>query len=327
MIVFSPCFGQGSFNCEAKDGSIMKSMTAYARVEGTVASLPYVLELKSVNHRFLDIHLHVPPQFYAFEIKIHNAIKDRCCRGKIDVWVRSAKNSLSNTQGIAAHVGIDGLSYADILDQARDIGGLLRDIQEASGFAGEPTLSHLLQFKGFLSAPMPNSQELESHWPEFTRLLDLLLDEADTFKKREGDFLCREFDKMIDSFKKCVDHIVLLAPSILSTYKDRLTQRLTSLLSEGAPLNAALLENEMALFAERCDITEETTRLYCHLDRFRDHLQEPNAVGRKLDFLLQEMNREINTIGSKGNDAQISQHVVDCKLMLEKIREQIQNIE
>lgn len=298
----------------------MKSMTAYARVEGTLSELPYVLELKSVNHRFLDIHLHVPPHFFAFEVKIHNIVKERFCRGKVDVWVRPARLSTLN-------LGVDGLSKEEIIAQARDIGAFLRELKEAGGFSGEPELSHLLQFKGFLSTPVLGAGDTEKNWPELTKLLDLLLDEADTFRKREGTFLCRELEKMAAALKSQVAHVATLSPELLLHYRTRLSQRLAALMPENTPLNPANLDAELAVFAERCDIAEELTRLACHLDRWSDHLKEDGAVGRKLDFLLQEMNREVNTIGSKGNYAPISQMVVDCKLALEKMREQVQNIE
>lgn len=296
----------------------MKSMTAFARVEGNIAGCAHVLELKSVNHRFLDVNLHAPTSFFPLELKIQGLVKAHLTRGKIDLWIRPGQ-------------GLDPQNTTALLQSAKALGRFLSELQTESGLSGAPSLSHLLDIKELWMNADAGEAGLEKTWEDLSPLIGALLAKVTAYREEEGRFLAREFKKMGDMLGGIVERIEAQTPTLVAGYRERLAKRISGLLAglpQGAlPLDPGLLENEIALFAERSDTSEEICRLKCHLGRWQEHLGDKEAVGRRLDFLLQEMHREFNTIGAKCNDAQISQAVVESKLILEKMREQVQNIE
>lgn len=293
-----------------EDGVTMKSMTAFARIDGKATG--YSLELKCVNHRFLDIHVHVPPWLGAAEFKIHALIREQIKRGKVDLRIQSEDAALSQEDPV-------------IFQNAKVLADWLQALQKASGLSGELTIEHLLLFKDQLGNFSQKLTLSEALWQDLEPLLRKLVREADEFRKREGDFLGRSLSEMRALLEDLVKAIAQRAPKILEDYRGRLQARIAELVLD--PSDSRSIETEIVLFADRSDTSEEITRLASHLREWQKFEQADGPIGRKFDFLLQEMNREVNTIGAKGNDSQISRYIVELKTVLEQMREQVQNIE
>ncbi len=298
-----------------QDGAqVIHSMTGYGRAELTAAGLHVTIDIRSVNNRFIDIQIKAPRVFTTLEPRIRKVVQDRFSRGRFDVFI--TRNGERETSG---RLTVDETTIGQYID-------ILRDLKARFGLAGEIDLPLVAGLQGLITVT-EEKDDIEAVWKDLAEGLKQGLNELDRMRAEEGKALVLDMFRRMDIIEGRMQDIRTLSPQSVESARKRMAETLSRLLKEQPdPLR---LSQEVAILAERTDVTEELTRLSSHLKQFRsllaDAVREP--VGRKLDFLLQEMGREANTIASKALDAQISYHVVDIKAELEKIREQAQNIE
>jgi uncharacterized protein (TIGR00255 family) len=288
-------------------------MTGYGRVEALCDGRNIVVEGKSVNHRFLEIALRLPAALYPLELEYKKKIGERFKRGRIDVSIR-----LEGEGTEASRVQLN-------MDIAREYYAVLTRLKDEFGISEPVRLKNLISFRDIFTPPAES--ELGA---SFLEVVDKTLQEALSMlvnmRQDEGIALFSDMQMRLEAIRKTMEKIRLRAPQVVLEYQKRLAERIKEL-AGGLELDAARLAQEVAVMADRCDITEEIVRMQSHIAQFEALLQSDEAEGRKIDFLLQEMNREINTIGSKGNDADIARQVIEAKSELGKLREQAQNIE
>lgn len=292
---------------------MIKSMTGYGRAESAWAGGAVTVELRAVNHRFCEVVTRLPRTLSGLEDDLKRTVQGRCQRGRIELSV-----SLTGvTEGEKA------LSLDRSL--AKQYYHLLRDLQRELRLGGTVDVALLAGFRDIVTV-----SEQPVVTPRLKQLVKRLaagaLDDLDAMRRREGLALARDTKARLRLVRKEAQAIGIRAPLVVRGYFDRMKERVEKLAGT-APIDQGRLSQELAQYADRCDLTEELTRLNSHLSQFDAALKSRESVGRTMDFLLQEMGREVNTIGSKGNDAEIAAHVVHIKSELEKIREQVQNIE
>ncbi|MDP4160059.1 MAG: YicC/YloC family endoribonuclease [Bacillota bacterium] len=289
------------------------SMTGFGRGEASGNGYQFSVELKSVNHRFLEIVVRTPRNLISFEERIRKALHGKFQRGRIEVYVNVAE-----TEGRKRLVKVDkelALSY----DKS------LKDLALALNTEYEVDIYRLVTFPEVLTVEEPEI-ELDALWEACASALMKATEGFGQMRRTEGEKLTIDLLHRLDLITKFLQTIAERTPNVIKDYQERLQERIQTLLGE-VELDAARLANEVVYFAERTSITEELVRFDSHVAQCREALRSCEPVGRKLDFLVQELNREINTIGSKSNDLEIGQWVVSVKSELEKIREQIQNLE
>ena len=292
---------------------MIKSMTGYGRVVALLDGRNIAVEAKSVNHRFLEISLRTPSALFPLEMEYKKKIGERFKRGRIDVSIRlegeGADTSKVNLNLEIAH------NYFDVLNRLKD----------EFHFQEPITLKSLTGFRDIFSPP--SETELS---PDFLSQVEKTLQEALSMlvnmRQDEGMALYSDMQMRLKVITEIMETIRLRAPQVVLEYQKRLADRIKEL-TAGLALDDARLAQEVAIMADRCDITEELVRMQSHINQFEALLQSEDAEGKKIDFLLQEMNREINTIGSKSNNAEIARQVIEAKSELGKLREQAQNIE
>ncbi len=292
---------------------MIRSMTGYGRVQDECDGLTVVVELRSVNHRFCDLSVKLPKHLLFMESSLKKAVQKRFSRGHIDLAVQ-----LEGGEGQLEQLTLDrGL--------ARQYHRILEQLRKELGLHEEITLSHFVHYRDLIRTAGGNGH-LDKQARLAERLVSRAMDALETARGAEGRTICKEFQLRLRRIRRSVEHIKNRLPRVVSAYQKRLSARIREL-THGIDLNPDRLAQEVALYAERSDVNEELVRMQSHLDRFEEMLKSQEAVGRSLDFLLQEMVREVNTIGSKGNDSLISHEVVFLKGELEKLREQVQNVE
>jgi uncharacterized protein (TIGR00255 family) len=289
-------------------------MTGYGRKEAGGEAGHFSIEIRSVNNRYIDVQVKMPRGLSLLELRVKKALQQRCSRGRFDVLI-----TRNGDREKATRLVVD-----DVL--ADQYVGLLRDLKMRYGLAGEVDLSLVAGMQNIITMTEV-SEDMEAIWVLLAGGLDAALDELDRMRLDEGAALVRDITGRIDAIEGMVRSIGAQSPLTVEKARKRMADTLAKLLQEQP--DPARLAQEIAILAERTDVTEELTRLDSHLAQFRAMLTEApkEAVGRKLDFLLQEMGREVNTVASKCQDAAISVDVVQSKAELEKIREQVQNIE
>jgi len=296
---------------------MIKSMTAYGRGEVETAAQKWVVELKSVNHRFLELALNLPRRFWALEDRFRKLIKSRVARGRVDMqlsWESFEEQSVTLRLDMGLVAGV-----REVLEQLRLAGNIPESLK----------LEHFLHFSDLLVAKEQANQdlELEAAWETVSQAVNQALDLLDEMRATEGAALAADLAGCLADISREISQIAVLAPRVPELWRERVTGRLAELFPEGSPVDETRLAQEVALMAERRDVAEEMARLESHLTQFQQTLESPGPVGRKQEFLLQEMLREANTIGSKSGDLGISQAVLQIKGSLERLREQVQNIE
>ena len=292
---------------------MLKSMTGFGRAEGATTLGKVVVECRSVNHRYCDINIKLPKRLSLFENRIKEIVRSQVSRGRIDVSLR-----LDGFGEEKAQLSVD-------LDLAEQYYRILHDLKERLQLKDEVTLALLAGAKDLITAK-EESGAIEPYWEEVLPILKQSFKNMDDMKRLEGESLTKDLQQRLEHIAQQLQIINQQFPSRLKTTFTRLHDRLRSLL-EGMETDPLRFQQEVAFLAERMDITEEIVRGESHLAQFGTLLGGNEPVGRKMDFLLQEINREINTVSAKANDAEISQNVVEIKSELEKIREQVQNIE
>lgn len=292
---------------------MIKSMTGYGRGAWQGDGKKVEVEIKSVNHRYCDIALRLPRRLSPLEAQVRNLIRQRVSRGRIEVFVQ-VEDSTPAEQKLELDLNL-----------AKDYHLALKTLQQDLGVPGEVRLETLATFKEIFSRKEVET-DLEKEWTVVQQALEAALSTLEEMRRDEGLKLREDFEGRLETIGGMVEEIEGKAPLALRLCRDRLAQRVQEL-SEGLEIDEARLAQEVAFLAERSDITEEIVRIRSHLNQFREMLKSPDPAGRKLEFLLQEINREANTIGSKANDAGIAQVSVGIKSELEKMREQVQNVE
>jgi len=292
---------------------MLKSMTGFGKAEGETSLGRVIVESRSVNHRYSDISIKLPKRLAVFESRIKEIIRSEVSRGRIDVLVR-----LDTTGEGRLQLGVD-------LHLAEQYYNALQTLKEELHLRDEITLGLLAGAKDLITAK-EETEDVELYWQEVVPVLKQSFKAMDEMKRWEGELLAKDLQQRLERIRGEMDNIKQQFPSRLNAYWNRLHERLRSFLGD-AEVDYPRFQQEVAFLAERTDITEEIVRGESHLGQFDVLLKSGDPVGRKMDFLLQEIHREVNTISSKANDAEISQRVVEIKSELEKIREQVQNIE
>ena len=294
---------------------MIRSMTGYGRAEVASMRLSLSVECKSLNHRHLDIALRLPRGFSALELDARRLIQGAVQRGRVEVNVAVAP--------------LDGAPAADLtinMAQARAYIEMARRAGDELKLGGIPTLQWMLEQPGVISREEQAPLSPDEGWPLLHDGLAAALEELRARRDTEGAALDKELRALLAAMAEQVGVMALRGPAATERKQQRLRERIQSLIG-GTPLDEGRLATEVAMWAEKSDITEELARLRAHMDEFARLLDEGGAVGRTLDFLIQEMNREVNTVGSKADDLELSQAAIAAKSTLEKLREQAQNIE
>jgi uncharacterized protein (TIGR00255 family) len=290
---------------------MVTSMTGFGRASAPGPRGTVTVEVRTVNNRFLDLTVRGNNQVTMQEERIRERVRSRMERGKVMVAV-SVDGSAEETP------------HPD-LERARGYRDALRILGEELRLAGEPDLGMIASFRDiFAGQPQPPDEEAE--WAAAEGALEEALEACWSMRRREGEALALDLAERIGRIEQGLGEVERLAPDRLRAYADRLRARIAELIA-GPPPEPGRLEQELVLYADRIDVSEECTRLRSHLVQCREAMTGEAPAGRTLNFLLQEMHREVNTIGSKANDAEITRVVVSLKEELEKIREQVQNIE
>ncbi|HEY2124340.1 MAG TPA: YicC/YloC family endoribonuclease [Chthoniobacterales bacterium] len=288
-------------------------MTGYGRGEVDHEGAKFSVELNTVNRKQSDIVVNLPRDLTELEPRIRQTINENISRGRTNVLV-----SLHNGARGPRKLALD-------TDLARSYHQAMRALQKELSAPGEITISTILQAPGVMRAP-EEAMQAEEAWPPVERALRAALAELIKMREREGKHLAKDLIHRLKAMRKSLKEIRALHPEVVKRHRAALLERIEK---AGVPIESddERLIKEISFFADRSDISEELTRLESHLAQFAHHLRKNEPVGRTLEFITQEIFREVNTLGSKANDATISQLVVGLKAELEKIREQIQNLE
>lgn len=288
-------------------------MTGYGRAEGSYQGRALAVELRSVNHRYCDVVVRLPKLLSPLEETFKKKVQARFARGHIELSV-----SLNGAANAPKRFKLD-------LESAEAYYRILKKLKAALHLSGEIDLPLLSHFKEIITVSEP-SEEIAPLARFVDRMLERSMRTLEKMRSAEGKALGDDLASRLDALDRMLGLIKQQEKKAIDAYHERLRKRVSELIREVA-VDPARLAQEVAILVDRSDISEETARLKTHLEQFRKMLQKEEAVGRTLEFLLQEMNREVNTIGSKANDVTISLQVVAMKSELEKIREQVQNIE
>jgi uncharacterized protein (TIGR00255 family) len=294
---------------------MVHSMTGYGRAEAELDGQKFVAEIKSLNHRFLEISLRLPSSLSALEIEIKKKIGERLIRGKVDMTLR--RDAYSGAE--------DGHGLALNLPLARNYFDLLMQLKQSLDIRDNINLDMIANHKDVI-IQSESPQDMTAIWQRLAIILDEALDGLIEMRKREGEILSQDLSARLDLIAQHLVRIEAKAPQVVLEYQARLADRIREL-TGGLVVDEARLSQEIAVFAEKSDITEEIVRFRSHIGQFLGMLEHETAIGRKVDFLIQEMSREINTIGSKSSNAEISKYVIEIKSELAKLREQVQNLE
>jgi len=292
---------------------MITSMTGYGRREAVWRGGPVAVEVRSVNHRFCEVVVRLPRALSSLEEEVKRMIQRRCARGRIELTV-----SLPGGKDGGRTISLDR-------SLAKQYHRLLGDLKRDLRLGGTIDLALLAGFRDIVSlSDQPVADRKLTAIVK--RLVTGALADLDAMRRREGAALAHDAKSRVQVVRQAVASIATRTPHVVQEYFERMKARVEKLVGAGQ-VDSGRLQQELALYADRCDVSEELTRLESHVAQFTAALNSRGPVGRTLDFLLQEMGREVNTIGSKAGDAEISTQIVQIKGELEKVREQVQNIE
>lgn len=292
-------------------------MTGYGRGQLEIDGDSVIVELKSVNHKYRKLYLHISDELSALEPKINGLLKEGIGRGRVNY---SLKIKSKEEQGVKVKVN-KGI--------AKEYIDSLQNLQNEFNLAGELEVGLLLQFSDILEVEEVD-KDIEEIWPKVKRVTQEALNKLTEMKSREGEELFTDFIHRLEMIKELVNKIEDRIPKMVTEHKAKLQDRINELLNNiDVGIEEERLTTEVAIIADKSNVTEEIVRIKSHLEQFREtlDLDIEKPVGRKLDFIAQEMHREINTIGSKISDSEVSSYIIDLKSEVDKIREQVQNIE
>ena len=292
---------------------MVKSMTGYGGAKGTEGAYKLSVELKSVNNRYLDTSVRLPRSFMYAEEAVKSAIQTHVSRGKVDVFISF---DTASGEGIAVRVNEDLASgYKSAIET---IGAKL-------GINADVTAYQIARLSDVLTLDKKEIEKDEAH-KELMQVLEKALTDFDTMRRREGKKLFDDISSRLDAIEEFVTFVEARSPQAVTEYRERLTKKMQEIL-ENKQIDESRILTEAAIYADHIATDEETVRLRSHIEQMRGMLTSDTPTGRKLDFIVQELNRETNTIGSKCNNNDITRVVLDMKSEIEKIREQVQNIE
>ena len=290
------------------------SMTGFGRAECQDGDYSYKAEIRSVNNRFIEINTRIPKAFLDMELSLKKLIKSHCARGSINITITLANSN-------------DGSGEWDVkpnLPLAIQYVKALKEIQTSLGLEGQVHIDSVVGLRDvFKIEPVSIDSAKESL---LLNIAESALTSLQKMREEEGAHLQKDLAERIDSIEKHAAQIEKRQPAVIQEYKNRLKEKI-KLLNDGIEVDEPRLAQETAILADRCDITEEITRLSSHLIQFRKLFDSTEPIGRKLEFITQEINREVNTMGSKSSDTVMANLVIEIKSTLEKIREQLANIE
>ncbi len=294
---------------------MMKSMTGYGTATiQTASGRSFTLEVKSVNHRYCDVHAKLPGKLAFLEHDLKRLVKERFERGRFDLYL-----SLDEFGRESKKISFDRDLAAAYLEQLRELAAHLQ-------LEPQVDLLSLTRMPEVITVESAELDEEEAR-QAVEQVLQQALEHLEQMRTHEGAALAQDVLGNLDRISQIVGQVANISENTPMLYKAALEERIKRLTENVVEINQERLAQEVAMFADRIDISEETSRLTGHIEHLKHLMASAEPVGRKLDFLIQEMNREINTIGSKANNLDIAKQVVDVKSMLEKIREQIQNVE
>ena len=293
---------------------MIKSMTAYAAAESAIDVFSVSIEIRSYNSRHLDTVLRMPSGYPALEEKLKELISARVMRGRLEVRI---------------YIEVETPEASGFeIDQAKahSLFAALNEICDEFKLDNDISLETLIHAGGIIK-PVEVPTDTEALFPVLHECLDQALTALENMRKREGDFIARDLLKRLDHIEQHLIKIKSGSSGLIDLYQQRLKERITALTQDMIEIDPGRIAQEAAILADRSDISEEIVRSESHLKQFRHIMQSDEAAGRKLNFLLQEFHREFNTMGAKVGNADISHLIIDVKSELEKMREQIQNVE
>ncbi len=292
---------------------MVRSMTGYGRCVSVSEDRDVSVEIKSVNHRFLETNVRITRGYGFLEDKLKKYIQSRLSRGKVDIYV-----SIGDPKNENAVVSVDHTLVRGYLNA-------FREISSTYGLPDNIDVTDITRYPDVLTVTKPEEDE-EQVWNTLLPVLENAVNDFISMREAEGERLKNDILSKADNIMEIVSFIEERSPQTVLEYKTKLLERIKELL-DGADVDEQRIAMEAAVFADKVAVDEETVRLRSHFVQMNEIISQGGAIGRKLDFILQEMNREANTIGSKVTDSELAHKVVDIKAELEKIREQIQNIE
>ena len=291
---------------------MIRSMTGYGKSNMTKSLREYQIEIKSVNHRYLDVSVKMPRNLSYLEEEIKKVVSAKLTRGKVDVFITFNNNSL------------EGRDIKINTEIARMYIKELRDLAKSEGIVADIPVTEISKLPDVLT--IQNNQDDETIKNELLEVTNHAIENLVEMRKVEGEKIAQDLLGRIQDIEEKVKKISSLSTGLIEEYVVKLNTRIKELLQD-QEIDEARLAQEVVIYADKCSIEEEVTRLNSHIYQFRELLQTNEAVGKKIDFMIQEMNRETNTIGSKANNLEITNEVINMKTQIENIREQVQNIE
>jgi uncharacterized protein (TIGR00255 family) len=294
---------------------VIKSMTGYGVAERDLPLGKMAVEVRSLNHKYLDISLRLPRGFFTLEPKVRDLVKQWVSRGRVDLTMRIDPSSST----------VPRYRLEADMKLAEEYIRLLSTIKEKFSLTGEVTVDHVAGVREIVPF-LEVKEDAEPYWEEIASVTEQALGALDASRREEGGVLGADLMGRLEEVRKLIDEIKEKAPSVVDSYRERLRERVRALL-EGSDFDERRFYQEVAYFAERSDVSEEVIRMVSHLRQFESKLTDEGLAGRGLDFILQELGREANTIGAKSTDADIAHKVIELKGELERMREQVQNIE
>ncbi len=290
-----------------------RSMTGFGRGEAIHEQGRVTVEIKSVNHRYLDLNIKIPKKLNMYEASVRNLLKEHISRGKVDIYI-GYESYLTDSRTLRYHEDV-AAAYIKYLEQMHTRFQIQNDLTVTA-------LAHMPEV-----FTMEQTEEPEEDLEEcLLQAMNVAIEAFLLSREEEGERLCQDLTEKIDQIRHMVDILEERSPKILEEYRARLEVRLKELLN-GFPAEEGRIVQEVVLYADRICVDEEIVRLKSHVEQIRDAVAHHLAVGRKLDFIAQELNREANTILSKSSDILVADIAIDLKTEIEKVREQIQNIE
>jgi len=293
---------------------MIKSMTGFAEAETKDGVLTVMAEIRSYNSRHLDIALKVTQRYNALEDKIKAFVSKHAVRGRIEAKIHICDDA------------DDSIEFEIDRPRARAYKAAMRQIMDELDLRGDISIDHFVGLGGIVK-PVETIRDAEIVWPVVENCLSQALDKHDRMRTREGDFIAQDLSQRLDFIENCINQIDQDAIALLPLYQERLQERIVALTRGIVDIDPGRIAQEAAFLSDRSDISEEIVRAASHVKQFRNIMHAEEPAGRKLNFLLQELNREFNTMGSKIGKADVAHMVVELKSELEKIREQVQNVE
>jgi uncharacterized protein (TIGR00255 family) len=293
---------------------MLKSMTSYAIAEQSDGPITVSVEIKSYNSRHLDLALRLPIGYAILEDKVKAQVSSVLVRGRVEVRFRLQDQSES------------ACAYETDQNRAKAYLAAANQVKEGLNMESELPLASLLGVPGVIQA-VDKSAAAETHWPLMSASLDLALGALDRMRRKEGDYIAQDFNDRLEVLEKGLGEVEAATEGVLDAYRDRVKSRVEALTKGIVELDEGRIAQEAAILADRSDISEEVVRAHSHIEQFRSIMASDGPAGHKLNFLLQEFTREFNTMGAKVGQAAASHIIVDIKAEIEKLREQVQNIE